>query len=61
MGLLLMKLMILILKNQNTNFKKEVQDKINELALEANKMRFVDYEKEQEAIRLINDEVIYAQ
>jgi len=43
-----------ILKN------KDVQKKINDLALEANKLRHNAYKKEQEAIHLLNDEVIYA-
>ena len=43
-----------ILKNQ------EVQKKINLLALEANKKRYEAYNLEQEALRIIDDEVINA-
>jgi len=39
---------------------KSAQTKINGIVLKANNMRADAYEKEQEAIRLVNDEVIYA-
>lgn len=44
-----------ILKNH------EVQQRINNLALEANQKRYKAYVLEQEALRLVNDLVIYAQ
>lgn len=37
-----------------------VQKKINDLALEANAKRYEAYKLEQEALRIMNDEVIYA-
>lgn len=43
-----------LLKNQGT------QKKINELALEANAKRYEAYKLEQEALRVMNKEVIYA-
>jgi type I restriction enzyme S subunit len=39
---------------------KSIQTKINELALEANKMRYEAYILEQKAMTIVNDEVIYA-
>jgi type I restriction enzyme S subunit len=39
---------------------KSIQIKINELALEANKMRYEAYVLEQKAMNIMNDEVIYA-
>ena len=39
----------------------DVQNKINELALEANKKRYEAYILEQEALRIMDDEVIYVQ
>jgi type I restriction enzyme S subunit len=39
---------------------KSIQTKINDLALEANKMRYEAYVLEQKAMHIINDEVIYA-
>ena len=44
-----------ILNNQ------QVQQKINSLVLEANQKRYEAYVLEQEALRLVNDLVIYAQ
>lgn len=38
-----------------------VQDQINALALEANKKRYEAYTLEQEALRVMNEEVIYAE
>lgn len=38
----------------------DIQNKINSLALEANKKRYEAYQLEQEALRIMNDEVIYA-
>ena len=40
---------------------KDVQKKINDLVLEANKKRYEAYELEQKAIKKMNDEVIYNQ
>ena len=39
---------------------KSVQQRINDLALEANAKRYEAYNLEQEALRTMNDEVIYA-
>lgn len=39
---------------------KAVQDRINALALEANKKRYEAYLLEQQAIEIMNDEVIFA-
>jgi type I restriction enzyme S subunit len=39
---------------------KFIQTKINELALEANKMRYEAYVLEQKAMSIVNDKVIYA-
>ena len=39
---------------------KAVQNKINEMALEANQKRYEAYLAEQEALRIMNDEVIFA-
>ena len=39
---------------------KPTQDKINQLALEANSLRYEAYKLEQEALRSMNDEVIFA-
>ena len=39
---------------------KSVQQHINDLALEANKKRYEAYEMEQQALRIMNDEVIFA-
>lgn len=39
--------------------KQDKQDKINWLALEANKMRYEAYKLEQEALKIMNNEVIY--
>jgi type I restriction enzyme S subunit len=39
---------------------KDKQKEINDLVLQANKIRTEAFEKEQEAIRLVNDKVIYA-
>jgi type I restriction enzyme S subunit len=39
---------------------KSVQTKINDLALEANKKRYEAYILEQKAMKILNDEVIYA-
>lgn len=39
---------------------KGVQDKINAFALKANEKRYEAYNREQEALRIMNDEVIYA-
>lgn len=50
----LAKVHVPLLKNQI------VQEKINNLALEANHLRYEAYCLEQEALRLMNDEVIYA-
>lgn len=38
----------------------DIQNKINSLALEANKKRYEAYQLEQEALRIMDDEVIYA-
>lgn len=38
----------------------DIQNKINILALEANKKRYEAYQLEQEALRIMDDEVIYA-
>lgn len=38
----------------------EVQTKINRIALEANSMRYEAYRLEQEAMQIMNDEVLYA-
>lgn len=43
-----------LLKNQ------DVQKRINDLALQANTLWFQAYQLEQEALRIINEEVIYA-
>lgn len=43
-----------ILKNQN------IQQKINDLALEANEKRYEAYLLEQQALKIMNDEVIFA-
>ncbi|GEM56612.1 restriction endonuclease subunit S [Flavobacterium branchiophilum] len=40
--------------------QKEVMQEINDLALKANKLRAEAYYKEQEALQILNDEVIYA-
>jgi type I restriction enzyme S subunit len=48
------KIPVPVLKN------KSIQDKINALALEANKMRYEAYILEQKAMNIMNDEVIYA-
>jgi type I restriction enzyme S subunit len=40
--------------------QKEVMQEINELALKANKLRAKAYYKEQDALQILNDEVIYA-
>lgn len=40
---------------------KEVQSKINRLALEANRKRYQAYELEQQALNILNEEVIYAE
>lgn len=40
--------------------QKEVMQKINDLALKANKLRAKAYYKEQEALKKLNDEVIFA-
>ena len=47
-------ILIPILKNQQT------QKRINELALQANKLRSEAYYKEQDALKLMNETVIYA-
>ena len=39
---------------------KDVQVKINDLALEANKKRYEAYLLEQEALKIMDEEVIYA-
>ena len=39
---------------------KSVQKQINNLALEANQKRYEAYQLEQEALRIMDDEVIYA-
>lgn len=39
---------------------KEVQKQINDLALEANEKRYEAYKLEQQALRIMDDEVIYA-
>ncbi|WP_346979932.1 restriction endonuclease subunit S [Christensenella minuta] len=39
---------------------KPIQDKINQLALKANSLRYEAYKLEQEALRSMNDEVIFA-
>jgi len=39
---------------------KEVQDRINALALEANQKRYEAYLLEQQAIEIMNNEVIFA-
>lgn len=38
----------------------EIQKQINDLALAANEKRYEAYKLEQEALRIMNDEVIYA-
>lgn len=38
----------------------EVQKRINELALEANEKRYEAYQLEQKALRIMDNEVIYA-
>ena len=38
---------------------KAAQDKINQMALEANQKRYEAYLAEQEALRIMNDEVIF--
>ena len=43
-----------LLKNE------DIQKKINGLALEANKKRYEAYLLEQEALRIMDEEVIYA-
>lgn len=43
-----------LLKNQ------DIQNKINDLALKANKKRYEAYMLEQEALKIMNEEVIYA-
>ena len=43
-----------LLKNQ------DIQNKINDLALEANQKRYEAYMLEQEALKIMNEEVIYA-
>jgi type I restriction enzyme S subunit len=43
-----------LLKNQ------EIQLKINSLALKANTLRYEAYQLEQQAMRIMNDEVIFA-
>ncbi len=40
---------------------RSTQDRINQLALKANSLRYEAYNLEQEALRLMNDEVIFAQ
>lgn len=40
--------------------RHDIQSKINDLALEANKKRYEAYELEQEALKIMNKEVIYA-
>jgi type I restriction enzyme S subunit len=37
----------------------EKQDEINRLALEANKFRYEAYKLEQQALAIVNDEVIH--
>ena len=37
-----------------------IQQRINELALEANEKRYKAYELEQQALQVINEEVIFA-
>lgn len=39
---------------------KDIQDRINELALQANNKRYEAYVLEQEALKVMDDEVIYA-
>lgn len=39
---------------------KPIQDEINQLALKANSLRYEAYKLEQEALRVMNDEVIFA-
>jgi type I restriction enzyme S subunit len=39
---------------------KTMQQRINDLAMTANAKRYEAYQLEQEAIRILNDEVIYA-
>ena len=39
----------------------EVQQKINELALQANEKRYEAYKLEQQALRIVDKEVIFAQ
>jgi type I restriction enzyme S subunit len=48
------KIPVPILKDEDT------QTEINRLALEANKLRHKAYQLEQEAMKIMNDEVIYA-
>ena len=38
----------------------EIQKRINDLALKANEKRYEAYKLEQEALRIMNDDVIYA-
>ena len=40
---------------------KNIQWKINDLALEANKKRYEAYMLEQQAIKMVNDKVIHAE
>lgn len=49
-----MEIPIPLLNNQ------DVQRQINELALEANAKRYEAYKLEQEALRIMNEEVIFA-
>ena len=49
------KIAIPLLKN------KAVQDRINTLALDANKKRYEAYQLEQKALKIMDEEVIYAQ
>jgi type I restriction enzyme S subunit len=39
---------------------KQLQTRINQLALDANAKRYEAYQLEQEALRIMNDDVIYA-
>ena len=39
---------------------EDTQAEINKLALDANDLRYQTYQLEQEDIRILNDEVIYA-
>jgi len=47
-------IVIPLLKNQ------DIQSKINDLALEANQKRYEAYMLEQKALKIMNEEVIYA-